>query len=148
MRRIQSLVPDQLVSLKARILKVRSMPMGRSQRRIWEVVVNDSTGRIACKYFRVPYKGYFERFQPLQEVRVIGKVTRYRGVLEFHHPDIHPVGIEEEDENVLIPDFYMGSDRRSFFGEDRALNQEWTRNEVVPEILPPWILAAIFFDPD
>src|SRR5690349_8568391 len=51
-RHIQSLVPEQLVSLKARILKVRSMPMGRSQRRIWEVVINDATGRIACKYFR------------------------------------------------------------------------------------------------
>lgn len=102
-RQIQSLVPDQLVSLKARILKVRSMPMGKSARRIWEVVLYDSTGRIACKYFRVPYKGYFERFQPQMEVRVIGKVTQYRGAIEFHHPDIHPIGEEEDDENALIP---------------------------------------------
>src|ERR1700722_11906045 len=50
-RSIQSLVPDQLVSIKAQVLKVRSMPMGKSSRRIWEVVVGDETGRIACKYF-------------------------------------------------------------------------------------------------
>jgi ATP-dependent DNA helicase RecG len=102
-RHIQSLVPDQLVSLKAQILKVRSMPMGKSKRRIYEVLVGDSTGRIACKYFRVPYKGYFERFQPFQEVRVIGKPSVYRGALEFHHPDIHPVKPEEEITNALIP---------------------------------------------
>lgn len=102
-RHIQSLVPDQLVSLKAQILKVRSMPMGKSKRRIYEVLVGDTTGRIACKYFRVPYKGYFERFQPFQEVRVIGKPSFYRGALEFHHPDIHPIKPEEEVSNALIP---------------------------------------------
>jgi ATP-dependent DNA helicase RecG len=102
-RHIRSLVPDQLVSLKAQILKVRSMPMGKSKRRIYEVLVGDATGRIACKYFRVPYKGYFERFQPFQEVRVIGKPSFYRGALEFHHPDIHPVKPEEEITNALIP---------------------------------------------
>ncbi len=136
-RHIQSLVPDQLVSLKARILKVRSMPMGRSQRRIWEVVVNDSTGRIACKYFRVPYKGYFERFQPLQEVRVIGKVTQYRGVLEFHHPDIHPLGVEEEDENALIP-IYTEIEGLSSAKIARLIKSGL--GQVVPEYLPPWIL--------
>jgi ATP-dependent DNA helicase RecG len=51
----------------------------------------------------VPYKGYFERFQPFQEVRVIGKPSVYRGALEFHHPDIHPVKPEEEITNALIP---------------------------------------------
>jgi len=101
-RHIQSLVPDQLVSLKAKILNIRSMGMGKSNRKIWEVVVGDATGRIACKYFRVPYKGYFERFRPFQEVRVIGKVTNYRGHLEFHHPDIHAIKPEEEEENALI----------------------------------------------
>src|SRR3954464_3729654 len=46
-RHIQSLVPNQLVSIKAKIIKVRSMPMGKSKRRIYEVLVGDSTGRIA-----------------------------------------------------------------------------------------------------
>jgi ATP-dependent DNA helicase RecG len=92
-----------MVSIKAQVLKVRSFAMGRSRRKIWEVLVGDPSGRISCKYFRTPYKGYFERFQPFQEVRVVGKVTQYRGVLEFHHPDIHPIGQEEENENELIP---------------------------------------------
>ncbi len=102
-RHIQSLVPDQLVSIKAQIIKIRSMPMGKSKRRIWEVLLGDPSGRISCKYFRVPYKGYFERFQPFQQVRVIGKVINYRGATEFHHPDIHPIKEEDEITNALIP---------------------------------------------
>lgn len=103
LRSIQSLVPDQLVSLTAQVLKVQSIPLGRSQRRMWEVVVGDETGRVGCKFFRTPYKGYFERFQPFQKVRVIGKVGAYKGRIEFHHPDIHPVGDEETNENEIIP---------------------------------------------
>jgi len=137
-RDIRSLVPEQLVSIKAQVLKVRSMPMGKSSRRIWEVVVGDSTGRISCKYFRIPFRGYFDRFQPLQLVRVMGKVTRYRGVVEFHHPDLHVCGEGDEDnENKIIP----------VYTEIEAL----TSNKIgrliqtvlqtpIPEILPKWVM--------
>lgn len=132
-RQIQSLVPDQLVSIKAHVVKIRSIPMGKSKRRIWEVVVGDSSGRIGCKYFRVPYKGYFERFEPHQEVRVIGKVTKYRGTVEFHHPDIHPIKDEEEDENELIP-IYPEIEGLSSAKISRLIKQ--TLDLQVPEILP------------
>ncbi len=135
-RQIRSLVADQLVSLKAQILRVRSIPLGRSKRRIWDVTIGDSTGRIACKYFRVPYKGYFERFQPSQEVRVIGKVTQYRGHLEFHHPDIHPVNPEEEVENQLIP-IYTEIEGLSTAKIGRLVRA--VLGQEVPETLPPWI---------
>jgi ATP-dependent DNA helicase RecG len=103
LRSIKSLVPNQLVSLTAQVLKVQSFRMGRSQRKMYEVVLFDDSGKVHCKFFRVPYKGYFERFQPYQQVRVIGKVTAYKGRIEFHHPDIHPVGDEEVNENEIIP---------------------------------------------
>ncbi|MGZ3721618.1 MAG: ATP-dependent DNA helicase RecG [Bdellovibrionales bacterium] len=136
-RHIQSLVADQLVSVKAKILKVRSMPMGKSKRRIYEVVVGDASGRIACKYFRVPYKGYFERFQPFQEVRVIGKVTLYRNNLEFHHPDIHPLQQDEEDENKLIA-IYTEIEGLSSAKISRLIKS--SLDQEVPESLPSWIL--------
>ena len=87
-RNIASLEPGELVSLKAQVLSVSSFNMGRSRRKIYNVLLRDDSGKINCKYFRVPYKGYFERFRPGQGVRVIGKVTHYRGRIEFHHPDI------------------------------------------------------------
>jgi ATP-dependent DNA helicase RecG len=87
-RNIASLKPDELVSLRAQVVRVGSFNMGKSSRKMYDVTLRDDTGKIHCKFFRVPYKGYFERFQPNQTVRVIGKVTHYRGQIEFHHPDI------------------------------------------------------------
>ncbi|MAV90382.1 MAG: ATP-dependent DNA helicase RecG [Bdellovibrionaceae bacterium] len=104
MRSIRSLVPNQTVSLKAQVVRVRSIPLGRTRRKIWEIVLKDETGQISCKYFRSPYRGYFERFEPHQTVRVVGKVILYRNNLEFHHPDIHPINVSEEAEkDELIP---------------------------------------------
>jgi len=135
-RHIQSLVPDQLVSVKAKVLKVRSMFLGRSKRKMYEVVVGDGTGRISCKFFRVPYRGYFERFQVEQEVRVIGKVLNYRGSKEFHHPDIHPINPEEENENDLIP-IYTELEGLSSMRIARLI--QTVIGQPIPETLPGWI---------
>lgn len=102
-RNIASLKPDDIVSIKATVVGVHSINMGRSTRKMYDVVVRDASGQIHCKYFRVPYKGYFERFKPHTEVRVVGKVIEYRGRIEFHHPDIRDIDPEEENQDALIP---------------------------------------------
>nr|BFD67216.1 ATP-dependent DNA helicase RecG [Bdellovibrio sp. HAGR004] len=102
-RNIASLRPDDIVSIKATVVAVHSINMGRSARKMYDVVLRDASGQIHCKYFRVPYKGYFERFKPFTEVRVVGKVTEYRGRIEFHHPDIKDVEPDEEAQDALIP---------------------------------------------
>jgi ATP-dependent DNA helicase RecG len=103
-RSISSLKPEELVSLRAEVVNVKSFFLGRSRRKVYDVTVRDETGKIHCKFFRVPYKGYFERFQPQQKVRVIGKVTHYRGQIEFHHPDIQDdsPGLLADDD-VVVP---------------------------------------------
>ena len=101
---ISSLEPGHTVSLKARVLSVSSFYLGRSKRRAHQVTVEDSTGRIICKYFRSPYRGYFERFQPQMWVRITGKLIDYRGRLEFHHPEIQELEKESEPEqDALVP---------------------------------------------
>lgn len=102
-RNIASLRPEDIVSIKAQVVSVHSINMGRSTRKMYDVVLRDSSGQIHCKYFRVPYKGYFERFKPFTEVRVVGKVTEYRGRIEFHHPDIKDIEPEDENKDALIP---------------------------------------------
>ncbi len=102
-RNIASLKLNEVVSLKAQIVKVNSIPMGKSSRRIYDVLLRDASGQIHCKYFRVPYKGYFERFAQQKEVRITGKVIDYRGRMEFHHPDIRDIESEEEIQDDLVP---------------------------------------------
>lgn len=102
-RNISSLKEGDVVSLKAKVANVTSYNMGRSSRKIYDVLLRDSSGQIRCKYFRSPYKGYFERFQIGTEVRVVGKVTNYRGRIEFHHPDLRDVEPDEDLKDALIP---------------------------------------------
>ncbi len=101
--KINQLKLNQLVSLKTHLVKVQAIPLGRTSRRIYDITLQDSTGAIHCKFFRVPYKGYFERFKPFQEIRVVGKVIDYRGRLEFHHPDLRDIDPEEELQDEVIP---------------------------------------------
>ncbi len=102
-RNIASLQAGETVSLKATILTVKAIPMGASTRKIYDVIVKDSSGQVSCKFFRVPYRGYFDRFKPFKEVRVVGKVLFYKGRIEFHHPDIKDVESDDLPGDAMIP---------------------------------------------
>lgn len=102
-RQIATLKEGDIVSLKATVMHVSSYSMGRSSRKIYDVLIKDNSGQIRCKFFRVPYKGYFERFGIGKEIRVVGKVTNYRGKLEFHHPDIKDIDPDEVLVDRLVP---------------------------------------------
>ncbi len=102
-RNIKSLQPDDVVSLKAEIVKISSIALGKSHRRMYDVFIKDDSGAIHCKFFRVPFKGYFDKFQPGSIIKVTGKVTLYRNQKEFHHPDIKEFNYEEEISDVIVP---------------------------------------------
>lgn len=102
-RNIASLKADELVSLKARLVKIQTINLGRTGRKMYDVTLSDSSGQVHCRYFRSPYRGYFERLKAGQEVRVVGKVSQSRGNLEFHHPDLKDVVPDEAVEDVLLP---------------------------------------------
>lgn len=154
-RSISSLEANQLVSISAQVLKIRSMNMGRSHRKMYEIIISDKTGRIACKFFRVPYRGYFERFEVGQTVRVIGKVTHYRGVLEFHHPELHPEVENAVAEDILVP-IYTETEGlspqklrkiidASLKGlketavEEKSKITKWNSPKGIPDTLPRWV---------
>ena len=154
-RNIGSLRSGEVVSLVANFLSWRSFSIGRG-RRMYEMLVGDASGRITCRYFRSPYKGFFERFRSGDQVRVSGKIVEYRSQLQFQHPDLHfadPSG--EEVEDTLIPLYTETNglsskklrriiskaievlvddpkDERQFEGDNRIPG--------VPETLPQWLL--------
>ncbi|HEY8269596.1 MAG TPA: ATP-dependent DNA helicase RecG [Pseudobdellovibrionaceae bacterium] len=141
-RNIASLKVGDIVSVKAQVVSVHSINMGNSHRKMYDVVVRDSSGQIRCKFFRIPYKGYFERFTPFKEVRVVGKVSDYRGKIQFQHPDIRDIDPEEENHDSLIPLYTeiegLGTAKiHRFIKAALSLlpEQEWP-----PEQLPSWIV--------
>ncbi|MGZ3775633.1 MAG: ATP-dependent DNA helicase RecG [Pseudobdellovibrionaceae bacterium] len=139
-RNIATLKVDDVVSIKAQVVTVHSINMGRSSRKMYDVVVRDASGQIHCKYFRVPYKGYFERFKPFMEVRVVGKVIDYRGRIEFHHPDIRDIEPGEDTQDALIP-LYIEIEGLATAKIMKLVRQSLSQIEEWPqEYLPAWIL--------
>ena len=45
-------------------------------------VIKTKGGWIACKYFRLPYRSYFDGMEIDQKVKVVGQVSYYRNQLE------------------------------------------------------------------
>jgi len=141
-RNIASLKVGDIVSVKAQVVSVHSINMGNSHRKMYDVVVRDSSGQIRCKFFRVPYKGYFERFTPFKEVRVVGKITDYRGRAEFHHPDIRDIDLEEENKDALIPLYteIEGFGTSKIHRFIQAALREIPDENWPAELLPSWIV--------
>jgi len=138
-RNIASLKGDELVSLKATVISVSSYAMGRSSRKIYDVLVRDGSGQIRCKFFRTPYKGYFERFKTGTEIRVIGKVTNYRGKIEFHHPDLKDVVPEEEMIDQLLPIYveiegFSSAKMQKLIQTAYAEIKEWPDEKIPPSL--------------
>jgi ATP-dependent DNA helicase RecG len=140
---ISDLQAGALCSFEAEVVGYRQIPMGKSVRVIHELIFKDATGRIAGKWFRVPFKNYFTAFKPGTPVRVTGEIKSFRGTKEIHHPDIRvieDISTAEENESGLVP----------IYSETEGLTQKLIRKivhsvlsstrELVEETLPEWIL--------
>jgi len=142
-RLVSTLTSGETVSLLAQVVRVSSIPLGRTRRRIYEVLVQDSSGRIRCKYFTTPYKGYFDRFEPGTQVRVVGKLTNYRGQLEFHHPDILIADENEENVDEIVP-IYPETEGLSSRKIQSIILKALSDLEL-PEVFPPWLINEFNF---
>lgn len=140
-RNIMNLKPDETVSLRASIASLKSYNLGRSRRRVHDVWVKDDSGMICCKFFRLPFRGYFERFEVGKPVRVIGRVLLYRGKLEFHHPDIQFEGEEDQGnlKDQLVP-LYSESEFLSTRKIQTLITTAFAKGLNLSEFLPDWIL--------
>jgi len=141
-RNIASLQADELVSLKVQIVNVQSITMGRTGRRMHLVNMKDDSGQVQAKYFRVPYKGYFDRLQPFKMVRLVGKVTDFRGRIEFHHPDIKDIEEGEEIQDKIIPIYseMEGFSSHKIHKMILTLLKQIAETDWPPEVLPRVLL--------
>ncbi|MEZ4704828.1 MAG: OB-fold nucleic acid binding domain-containing protein [Bdellovibrionota bacterium] len=57
------------------------------RRRVFEMVVDDSSGQIKLKWFQFHYQSLEKKVKRGAKVIVSGKVKRYRNQMEMHHPD-------------------------------------------------------------
>ncbi|NOQ51733.1 MAG: ATP-dependent DNA helicase RecG [Desulfuromonadaceae bacterium] len=70
-----------------KVLAAGEVQTSRQRRRIYEVIVGDSSGQISLKWFRYP-KGWLQKRFPVgQQAIIIGEIKRFGSLREVHHPD-------------------------------------------------------------
>ena len=98
------LKPQAYITLYGYVADKKVFHVAGGRKQIYEMVVKSPAGYISCKYFRLPYRGYFDSLEIDQKVKVTGQVRYYQNRPELTHPDVHPFsGEDEEQEDALIP---------------------------------------------
>ncbi len=68
-----------------------------------EILVQLPRGQVAIKFFRAPYRGFFQTLQPGLRVHAVGKVQSFRNRLELMHPTLDFVKPDFAPEEKIIP---------------------------------------------
>ncbi len=136
---ISSLKQGQDVCFQATIFKIRSLSLGRSHRKGYEVVLSDKTGKISGFFFHLPYRDYFSSFEPHQQVWATGKVAFYKGRLQIHHPLLETIKnkepLETKDKIVALYTDIDGVSQAKF----RKIIKTVFDNLYLEDHLPSWL---------
>ncbi len=72
--------------------------MGARRKRIFEVIVEDGTGRVSAKFFHFRQAYFQERYKIGTKIILSGDCSEYRRTLQFIHPETEVVDDEHESE--------------------------------------------------
>ena len=102
---LDSVPVGQPVIVKSCVYQKSIIPLRGRRKNLYEVLISDSTAIISCKFFRLPYKQWFNSLRVGDSVEVRGTASLYQGRLEFHHPQIFPANSKEEfqPQDLLLP---------------------------------------------
>ena len=125
-KRIHELQSGENVSLRLNYLETKRQRIGRT-RSLTTLVFSDGQEVLEAKFFKSPYRGYFDQFTPHCKVQVSGKVKEFRGRFEMAHPDISFLKDESSDESSVD----SGSKKdliTPIYPESERLNQKKIRS--------------------
>ena len=97
------LQPQSYITLYGYVAHKKVFNIAGGRKQIYEMVIKSPAGYLSCKYFRLPYRGYFDSLEIDQKVKVTGRVSYYQNRPELTHPDVHPFSGEEDQQDVLMP---------------------------------------------
>ena len=104
-KKFSDITPGQLITFSSQIIKKNIIPLRNRRKSMYEIIIGDSINKISCKFFRVPFKGWFQSLNLGDFIEVKGTASYYQNHLEFHHPQIFPISDENnlQEEDLLIP---------------------------------------------
>lgn len=137
-RRIRDLLPGEPVLTFGRVVETKEVFVRKTRRKIFRVVVEDGTGRLALTFFHT-WPALLRRFQPGKGFFIWGEVKRFGGSRQIVHPEVEEA--DDLDEARLsagrIVPVYRGMDEIGQ-GRIRALVECALQRHLheLPEILP------------
>lgn len=97
----------QSVIVRGHIHKKNIVRLRGRGKTLYEILISDGTAVIACKFFRMPYRQWFNSLRTGDRVEIRGKASLYRDRMEFHHPQIFPASADKKEEikpqDLLLP---------------------------------------------
>ena len=103
-KKISQLKDNQQEVFVASVLASGESVTTRSRRRIYEVIVGDSSGKISLKWFRYRKPWLQKRFPVGQKAIFIGEVKRFAAIREIHHPDSELINADQDPDQLLASD--------------------------------------------
>ncbi|MBT3181358.1 MAG: ATP-dependent DNA helicase RecG [Deltaproteobacteria bacterium] len=79
--------------------------MGRRRKRIYEIIIDDGTGKVSAKFFHFKQKYYEEKFKIGQKFLLSGDVSAFLNKAQFIHPEVEMLGIDAENSVIgkIVP---------------------------------------------
>ncbi|PIU57902.1 MAG: DNA helicase RecG [Deltaproteobacteria bacterium CG07_land_8_20_14_0_80_38_7] len=74
--------------------------LGFKRKRIYEIVVEDETGRIGARWFYFNQKYFDQKFKIGTKIQLSGDVSDFRGACNFIHPEVEIIG---DDAGEILP---------------------------------------------
>ncbi len=120
-KKINDLIEGEVTSLKVRVIRVRTQNISRVKK-ITILMLTDGKDILEAKYFKIPYRGYFNQFEPGAVVQISGKVKVYKNKFEIIHPDIS--FIKEDSTDAINPALTPKTGVLPVYSESDGLSQK------------------------
>lgn len=137
------IIPNQSVIVSADIIKKSIIPLRGRNKKIYEIILGDGFHSVSCKFFKIPYRNWFNSLRVGERVELRGKAVLYRNRIEFHHPQIFPASPEEHtSEKDLILALYSEMEQISQNKIRSIMKEIFSRlklSETELEWLPDWL---------
>ncbi len=100
---INQLKPGESGQFCGKILQADEVPLGRSRKKIFEVVVSDDSGQILLKWFHYRRDWMKKQYTPGRTIYAYGEVRIFSGRREILHPEVDFNANDSSDAMRILP---------------------------------------------
>lgn len=122
-KKIADLIDGETASLNLSVVGTKQQRISKFKS-ITSIMLTDGKDVLEAKYFKSPYRGYFNQFENGAQVQVSGKVTFYKNVFQIVHPEMNFLKNDESEEGQHSQTEAQKTGIIPVYSESDGLNQK------------------------